>query len=49
MTYLLWKTNLWLRPYNNIEIGEMITEDLYEAVAEVLAYVYSLKDEFRGT
>ncbi|NLK45014.1 MAG: flagellar biosynthesis protein FlhB [Tissierellia bacterium] len=35
--------------YNNIEIGEMITEDLYEAVAEVLAYVYSLKDEFRGT
>lgn len=35
--------------YNNIEIGEMITEDLYEVVAEVLAYVYSLKDEFRGT
>ncbi len=32
--------------YSSIEIGEMITEDLYEAVAEVLAYVYSLKDEF---
>lgn len=32
--------------YDSIEIGEMITEDLYEAVAEVLAYVYSLKDEF---
>lgn len=32
--------------YDTIEIGEMITEDLYEAVAEVLAYVYSLKDEF---
>lgn len=32
--------------YNTIEIGDMITEDLYEAVAEVLAYVYSLKDEF---
>ncbi|HEY8361836.1 MAG TPA: flagellar biosynthesis protein FlhB [Tissierellaceae bacterium] len=35
--------------YNNIEIGQMITEDLYEAVAEVLAYVYSLKDEIRRT
>ncbi len=32
--------------YNTIEIGDMITEDLYEAVAEILAYVYSLKDEF---
>lgn len=32
--------------YDSIEIGEVITEDLYEAVAEVLAYVYSLKDEF---
>lgn len=32
--------------YDSIEIGEMITEDLFEAVAEVLAYVYSLKDEF---
>ncbi len=32
--------------YDSIEIGDAITEDLYEAVAEVLAYVYSLKDEF---
>ncbi len=32
--------------YDSIEIGDIITEDLYEAVAEVLAYVYSLKDEF---
>lgn len=31
--------------YNMVEIGEVIPEDLYEAVAEVLAYVYSLKDE----
>lgn len=29
--------------YSNIEIGDFITEDLYEAVAEVLAYIYSLK------
>ena len=28
-----------------VEIGEVIPEDLYEAVAGVLAYVYSLKDE----
>ncbi|WP_077367484.1 flagellar biosynthesis protein FlhB [Anaerosalibacter sp. Marseille-P3206] len=28
-----------------VEIGEVIPEELYEAVAEVLAYVYSLKDE----
>lgn len=32
--------------YDTTEIGDVITEDLYEAVAEVLAYVYSLKDEF---
>jgi len=32
--------------YDSIDIGGIITEDLYEAVAEVLAYVYSLKDEF---
>lgn len=29
--------------YSNIEIGNVITEDLYEAVAEVLAYIYSLR------
>lgn len=32
--------------YASIEIGDFIPEELYEAVAEVLAYVYSLKDEF---
>lgn len=31
--------------YKTVEIGEMIPEELYEAVAEVLAYVYSLKDK----
>ncbi len=29
--------------YANIEIGEEITPDLYEAVADVLAYVYKIK------
>jgi len=29
--------------YKNAEIGEIIPEDLYVAVAEILAYVYSLK------
>ncbi|GFN36425.1 flagellar biosynthesis protein FlhB [Tepidimicrobium xylanilyticum] len=33
--------------YETVEIGDLIPEELYEAVAEVLAYVYSLKDEFR--
>ncbi|MBE6081742.1 flagellar biosynthesis protein FlhB [Sporanaerobacter sp. PP17-6a] len=32
--------------YENVEIGETIPDDLYEAVAEVLAYVYSLKDKY---
>ena len=31
--------------YNTVDIGSIIPEDLYEAVAEVLAYVYGLKDE----
>ncbi|SHH99449.1 flagellar biosynthesis protein FlhB [Sporanaerobacter acetigenes] len=31
--------------YETVEIGDMIPENLYEAVAEVLAYVYSMKDE----
>lgn len=30
--------------YNNVEIGELIPPDLYRAVAEVLVYVYSLKE-----
>lgn len=31
--------------YASIEINDAIPEELYEAVAEVLAYVYSLKNE----
>ncbi len=32
--------------YDSVEIGDIIPEELYEAVAEVLAYVYSLKDNY---
>ncbi|QQY80721.1 flagellar biosynthesis protein FlhB [Keratinibaculum paraultunense] len=32
--------------YDLVEIGDIIPEELYEAVAEVLAYVYSLKDNY---
>lgn len=31
--------------YKNVEIGNMIPEDYFKAVAEVLAYVYRLKEE----
>ncbi|MGE5473467.1 MAG: flagellar biosynthesis protein FlhB [Ignavibacteriales bacterium] len=31
--------------YSTVEIGEAIPEELYQAVAEVLAFVYSLKDK----
>lgn len=31
--------------YQTVEIGDIIPEDLYEAVAEILAYVYSLNKE----
>ncbi len=31
--------------YGSIEVGRKISPDLYEAVAEVLAYVYSIKQE----
>lgn len=31
--------------YRSTEIGDMIPPELYQAVAEVLAYVYSLKGE----
>ncbi|EHL17272.2 flagellar biosynthetic protein FlhB [Peptoanaerobacter stomatis] len=33
--------------YKEIEIGRVITPDLYEAVAEVLAYIYSIKENNR--
>jgi len=29
--------------YNNVEIGESVPSDLYQAIAELLAYVYRLK------
>ena len=32
--------------YDSVDVGDLIPEELYEAVAEVLAYVYSLKDDF---
>ena len=31
--------------YKEVEIGQMISPQLYEAVAEILAYVYSLKEK----
>lgn len=31
--------------YNNVEVGEQIPQELYQAVAEVIAYVYSLKNK----
>ena len=31
--------------YKEIEIGQMISSELYEAIAEVLAYVYSLRQQ----
>ncbi len=29
--------------YENVDVGEEIPEDMYKAVAEVLAFVYKLK------
>jgi flagellar biosynthetic protein FliR/FlhB len=34
--------------YRNVEVNEMIPESLYTAVAEVLAYVYKIKKQFRS-
>lgn len=34
--------------YQNIEVGQMIPESLYGAVAEVLAYIYKIKKKFRA-
>ena len=34
--------------FKSVDIGEEIPEDLYQAVAEVLAYVYSLKENQNG-
>ena len=31
--------------YHNVEIGEEIPPELYQAVAEILAYVYGLKNQ----
>lgn len=32
--------------YDTLEIGDLIPEELYEAIAEVLAYVYTLKENY---
>jgi len=32
--------------YANVEIGQEIPEELFKAVAEILAYVYRLKGKF---
>ena len=34
--------------YANVEIGEMVPPELYQAVAEVLAFVYNLQKEKKG-
>ncbi|SKB90459.1 flagellar biosynthetic protein FlhB [Lachnospiraceae bacterium] len=34
--------------YHNVEIGELIPPELYQAVAEVIAFVYSLREEKNG-
>ena len=34
--------------YETVEVGDVVPQDLYQAVAEVLAYVYRLKDKRRG-
>ena len=34
--------------YNTVEVGEKIPPDLYQAVAEVLAFVYGLKSGKKG-
>ncbi len=31
--------------YNNLEIDEYVSEEFYKPVAELLAYVYNLKDK----
>src|SRR5690606_9510658 len=32
--------------YDTLEIGDLIPEEIYEAIAEILAYVYTLKDNY---
>lgn len=32
--------------YETLDIGDVIPEELYEAIAEILAYVYSLKENY---
>ncbi len=34
--------------YHNVEVGEMIPPELYQAVAEVIAFVYNLREEKNG-
>lgn len=35
--------------YRNVEVGESIPESLYTAVAEVLAYVYKIRNKFKAS
>lgn len=34
--------------YASVEVGDIVPQELYQAVAEVLAYVYRLKNQRRG-
>jgi flagellar biosynthetic protein FlhB len=34
--------------YTNVEVGEQIPAELYPAVAEVLAYVYHIREQKGG-
>ena len=34
--------------YTSVEVGDIVPQELYQAVAEVLAYVYRLKNQRRG-
>ena len=34
--------------YKNVEVGEAIPMEFYQAIAEVLAYVHELTNRYRG-
>ena len=41
-----WRTNPWPRPsLKLVDLGQMIPPSLYQVVAEILAYVYRLKNK----
>ncbi len=35
--------------YHNVDIGALVPPELYQAVAEVLAFVYNIRDQKKGT